>query len=108
MERSSIFTAKGLLRPLLTVRATSSVHVTFPDAQDMPDSSFAGEWFFTLEGHRRTASNVLVGVGGQGGEEISMGATLPAIAMNTELPLEVVMEAMGPVIEEGSPLKGYD
>lgn len=41
-------------------------------------------------------------------EEISMGATLSAIAMNTELPLEVVMEALGPLTEEGSPLKGYD
>lgn len=41
-------------------------------------------------------------------EEIAMGATMSAIAMNTELPLEVVMEALGPVIEEGSPLKGYD
>ena len=137
IERSSRFTAKGLLRSLLTVRATSSVHVTVPDAQDIPDSSFTGEWFFTMEGHRRTASNVVVGgkerdqarrdngtraylqppeadgigqphLGGQGGEEISMGATLSAIAMNTELPMEVVMEAMGPVIEEGSPLKGYD
>jgi hypothetical protein len=41
-------------------------------------------------------------------EEISMGATLTAIAMNTQLPIEVVMEAMGPVIDDGSPLKGYD
>lgn len=41
-------------------------------------------------------------------EEISMGATMTAIAMNTELPLEVVIEALGPVTEEGSPLKGYD
>ncbi len=41
-------------------------------------------------------------------DELAMGATLSAIAMNTELPLEVVMEALGPVIEEGSPLKGYD
>lgn len=41
-------------------------------------------------------------------EEISMGATMSAISMNTELPLEVVMEALGPVIDEGSPLKGYD
>ena len=41
-------------------------------------------------------------------EELSVGATLSAIAMNTELPLEVVMEALGPIMEEGSPLKGYD
>ncbi len=61
MERSSRFAAKGLLRSLLTVRATSSVHVTVPDAQDIPDSSFTGEWFHTVEGHRRTASNVVVG-----------------------------------------------
>lgn len=41
-------------------------------------------------------------------EELSMGATLSAIAMNTGLPLEVVMEALGPIMEEGSPLKGYE
>ena len=41
-------------------------------------------------------------------EEIAMGATMSAIAMNTQLPLEVVMEALGPVTEECSPLKGYD
>jgi hypothetical protein len=41
-------------------------------------------------------------------DELAMGATMSAIAMNTELPLEVVLEAMGPVTEEGSPLKGYD
>jgi hypothetical protein len=41
-------------------------------------------------------------------DEMAMGATMSAIAMNTELPLEVVMEAMGPVTGEGSPLKGYD
>jgi hypothetical protein len=41
-------------------------------------------------------------------DELAMGATLSAIAMNTGLPLEVVLEAMGPVTEEGSPLKGYD
>jgi len=41
-------------------------------------------------------------------DDISTGATLSAIATNTELPLEVVMEALGPVTEEGSPLKGYD
>jgi hypothetical protein len=41
-------------------------------------------------------------------EEIAMGATLTSIAMNTGLPLEVVMEALGPVTGEGSPLKGYD
>jgi len=41
-------------------------------------------------------------------DEISTGATMSVIAMNTELPLEVVMEALGPVTEEGSPLKGYD
>jgi hypothetical protein len=41
-------------------------------------------------------------------DELAMGATMSAIAMNTTLPLEVVMEAMGPVTEEGSPLKGYD
>jgi hypothetical protein len=41
-------------------------------------------------------------------DELAMGATMSAIAMNTSLPLEVVLEAMGPVTEEGSPLKGYD
>ena len=41
-------------------------------------------------------------------DEIAMGATLSSIAMNTGLPLEVVLEALGPVVEEGSPLKGYD
>ena len=41
-------------------------------------------------------------------DELAMGATMSAVAMNTELPLEVVLEAMGPVTEEGSPLKGYD
>ncbi|NIP34166.1 MAG: hypothetical protein GWN18_04480 [Thermoplasmata archaeon] len=41
-------------------------------------------------------------------EEIAMGATLTSMAMNTGLPLEVVMEAMGTVVDEGSPLKGYD
>ena len=41
-------------------------------------------------------------------EELAMGATLSAIAMNSELPLEVVMEALGPLMEGDSPLKGYD
>lgn len=41
-------------------------------------------------------------------EEIALGATMSAIAMNTQLPLEVVMEALASVTEEGSPLKGYD
>jgi hypothetical protein len=41
-------------------------------------------------------------------EEIALGATMSAIAMNTQLPLEVVMEALAPVTEKGSPLKGYD
>ena len=41
-------------------------------------------------------------------KEISMGATMSAIAMNNEMPMEVEMEALGPVTEEGSPLKGYD
>jgi hypothetical protein len=41
-------------------------------------------------------------------EELSLGATMSSMATNTDLPLEVVMEAMGPVTGEGSPLKGYD
>ena len=41
-------------------------------------------------------------------EELAMGATLSAIALNTGLPIEVVMEALGPMTEDGSPLKGYD
>ena len=41
-------------------------------------------------------------------DEIAMGASMSAIAMNTQLPLEVVMEALGPVVGDGSPLKGYD
>ena len=41
-------------------------------------------------------------------EDLALGATLSSIAVNTQLPLEVVMEALGPVTDEGSPLKGYD
>ena len=41
-------------------------------------------------------------------EEISMGASLSALSANTHLPVEVIMEALGPVMGEGSPLRGYD
>lgn len=37
-------------------------------------------------------------------EEIAMGATMSALAMNTHLPIEVIMEALGPVTGEGLPL----
>lgn len=39
-------------------------------------------------------------------EELATGAALATIAEGTGLPLEVVMEALGPVRREGSPLKG--
>jgi hypothetical protein len=41
-------------------------------------------------------------------DELALGATMSALAMNTQLPIEVIMEALGPVMGEGSPLKGYD
>ena len=41
-------------------------------------------------------------------EELAMGASASALAMNTQLPIEVIMEALGPVMGEGSPLRGYD
>jgi len=41
-------------------------------------------------------------------EELALGATMSALAMNTQLPVEVIMEALGPVMGEGSPLKGYE
>jgi hypothetical protein len=41
-------------------------------------------------------------------DEISMGASMSALASNTQLPIEVIMEALGPVMGEGSPLRGYD
>ncbi len=151
MERSSTFTAKGLLRPPFTVRARSNIPVTISHLQDIPDTSFTGNGFSrwrTIEGLRptswlggrnvtkrveitvpepiynylrRMAKANLTSVGKEArtalvrgalvewrSEEISMGATMSAISMNTELPLEVVMEALGPVIDEGPPLKGYD
>jgi hypothetical protein len=39
-------------------------------------------------------------------EELAAGAALVTIAEDTDLPLEVVMEALGPVSGEGSPLGG--
>lgn len=41
-------------------------------------------------------------------EELAMGASASALAMNTQLPIEVIMEALEPVMGDGSPLKGYD
>ena len=41
-------------------------------------------------------------------EELEVGASMSALASNTQLPLEVVLEAMEPVLGDGSPLKGYD
>ena len=41
-------------------------------------------------------------------DELSLGATMSALAMNTELPIEVIMEALGPVMGDRSPLKGYE
>ena len=40
------------------------------------------------------------------GEEISMGASMDALSQATGLPIEVVLEALEPVIGEGSPLGG--
>jgi hypothetical protein len=40
-------------------------------------------------------------------DEIAMGASMSALAMNTGLPLEVVLDALEPVTGQGSPLKGY-
>jgi hypothetical protein len=39
-------------------------------------------------------------------EALSMGASLSAISINTNLPLEMVMEVLEPVMGEGSPLEG--
>ena len=41
-------------------------------------------------------------------EELAMGASASALAMNTQLPLEVIMEALEPIMGDRSPLKGYD
>ncbi len=41
-------------------------------------------------------------------DELSMGASMSALAMNTDLPIEVIMEALGPIMGSGSPLRGYD
>ena len=41
-------------------------------------------------------------------DELALGATMSALSLNTQLPIEVIMEALGPVMGEGSPLKGYD
>ncbi len=41
-------------------------------------------------------------------DEISMGASMSALASNTHLPIEVILEALGPVTGDGSPLRGYD
>ncbi len=41
-------------------------------------------------------------------DELALGATMSALSMNTQLPIEIIMEALGPVMGEGSPLKGYD
>lgn len=40
-------------------------------------------------------------------EELAMGASMSAISMNTQLPIEVVMEVLDPIVGEGSPLRGY-
>jgi hypothetical protein len=41
-------------------------------------------------------------------DELSMGASMSALALNTNLPIEVIMEALGPIMGDGSPLRGYD
>lgn len=41
-------------------------------------------------------------------EELAGGASLSELASITDLPLELVLEALGPVAGQGSPLKGYD
>ena len=41
-------------------------------------------------------------------DELCMGASMSALAMNTKLPIEVIMEALGPIMGDEPLLRGYD
>jgi hypothetical protein len=40
-------------------------------------------------------------------DELAIGASMSALSMNTKLPIDVILEALEPVMGENSPLRGY-